>query len=363
MKNRTISIVCLMVLLTATVRAQTIRTPNGFQVRTGVNLALWLSQSEKRGPEREQFIMESDVENIASMGFDHVRLPVDEVQLWDEHETRHEEAFRLLHNAIKWSLDRNLRIIVDLHIIRSHYFNAASNPLWTDPAEQEKLVRLWQQLSGELFGYPNDYVAYELLNEAVADEDEEWNLLIAKLVRSLREKEPERTIVIGSNRWQGTETFPALEVPPNDENIILSFHHYRPFGLTHYKAPWTQMSGYNGPVHYPGEVISKEDQDKLSPDFLNNISWAIGYWNKQRMFEDINVAITAARELGLPLYCGEFSVYYTAPREDAIRWYRDVTGIFRENNIAFCHWEYKDGFPVVDEDLKPLRPLVDILTE
>ncbi|NQU84542.1 MAG: cellulase family glycosylhydrolase [Mariniphaga sp.] len=60
---------------------------------------------------------------------------------------------------------------------------------------------------------------------------------MAKLVISLRENEAERTIVIGSNKWQGTETFPALKVPEKDENIILSFHHYRPFGFTHYKTP------------------------------------------------------------------------------------------------------------------------------
>ena len=147
---------------------------------------------------------------------------------------------------------------MDLHIIRSHYFNAESNPLWTDPAEQDKLVNLWEQLSEELHRYTNDFVAYELMNEAVADDHDDWNKLIAKLVKSLRVNEPERTIVIGSNRWQGTETFPALKVPENDQNIILSFHHYRPFGFTHYKAPWTQLHGYNGPVHYPGEVVLRK---------------------------------------------------------------------------------------------------------
>lgn len=363
MKTRIIFIISLLVFLAELSTAQNIKTPNGFQIRTGINLALWLSQSEKRGIEREQFVVESDIENIASMGFDHVRLPIDEVQFWDESEIQMADAFKLMHNAIKWSMDRNLRVIVDLHIIRSHYFNAESNPLWTDPTEQEKLVNLWKQLSEELLNYPNNFVAYELMNEAVADDHNDWNNLIAKLVKSLRGNEPERTIVIGSNRWQGTETFPALKVPENDENIILSFHYYSPFGLTHYKAPWTQLKGYDGPVNYPGEVVTKKDQKEYSEEFIKNISWAIGHWDKSRMFDEMNSAITVAKKLNLPLYCGEFGVYHTAPKDAAIRWYRDVTEIFKENNIAFCHWNYKNGFPIVDKDLKPLQPLVDILTK
>jgi endoglucanase len=296
------------------------------------------------------------------MGFDYVRLPIDEVQMWDENGNKHPEAFKLMNNAIKWSMDRKLRVIVDLHIIRSHFFNARSNPLWENPAEQEKLVNLWEQLSGELKKYPTNFVAYELMNEAVANNDDDWNKLIAKLFKSLRKIEPERTIVVGSNKWQGTETFPALKVPEKDKNIILSFHYYRPFGFTHYKTPWSQLSGYNGPVHYPGEVVTKEDQ-KLSKDYFKDLGWAIGYWDKNRIMEEINVALQVARKLELPLFCGEFGVYPTSPKEDAIRWYSDITDIFRENNIAFCHWEYKGDFPIVDKNLKPFQPLVNILTK
>jgi endoglucanase len=358
----TLNGILLLLLLTSTVSAQSVQTPNGFSIRTGVNLAIWLSQSDQRGPEREKFIMEKDVELLAWLGFDHVRLPIDEVQCWDDKGNREEEAFRLMHNAIGWSLKNGLKVIVDLHIIRSHYFNAESNALWTDPAEQEKLVGIWQQLSSELSKYPNNQVAYELMNEAVADNHQDWNQLISKLVKSLRQMEPERTIVIGSNRWQGTETFPYLEVPENDPNIILSFHFYRPFGFTHYKTPWTRMKSYKGTVHYPGEVIAKEDQAS-DPAYFREIQWAIGYWDKEVMLKDIRVAIDYARSHKLPLYCGEFGVYYTAPKEDALRWYSDVTDIFRENNIAYAHWDYKTTFGILDKAGNPLMPVIRLLVK
>lgn len=363
MKKRSIFVISFLVFLADLSMGQDIKTTNGFQIRTGVNIGLWLSQSEKRGIEREQFIVQSDFDTIVSIGFDHIRLPIDEEQFWDRNGEKQTDAFKLLHNAINWAISANLRVIVDLHIIRSHYFNAESNLLWTDPLEQDKLVNLWKQLSEELHIYPNDFVAYELMNEAVADEHDDWNNLIELLHGSLRKTEAERTIVIGSNRWQGVETFPYLKVPVNDKNIILSFHYYHPHAFTHYKTSWTIMKDYKGPVYYPGEVVPEKELEGYSDEYKSNISWAIGYYDKNIMLEEINSAINVARELELPLFCGEYGVYPTAPKDAALRWYQDVTDIFRENNIAFCHWAYKGDFPIVGLQSTPIYPLVNILSK
>ena len=40
---------------------------------------------------------------MASLGFDHIRLPIDEMQMWNEAGKKEPEAFTLLHDAIKWS--------------------------------------------------------------------------------------------------------------------------------------------------------------------------------------------------------------------------------------------------------------------
>jgi len=37
-----------------------------------------------RGEERESFFVEDDIRFIDSIGYDHIRLPVDEEQMWDE---------------------------------------------------------------------------------------------------------------------------------------------------------------------------------------------------------------------------------------------------------------------------------------
>jgi endoglucanase len=339
------------------------KPPDKFEIRTGVNVSHWLSQSEKRGEERLAYITEADFAKIAAIGFDHVRIPMDEVQLWDSTGYKEEEAFGLLHKAISAALANKLRVIVDLHIIRSHYFNASSNTLWTDPREQKKLAVLWKQLSAELRRYPVGMVAYELLNEAVADNPDDWNRLVGKLIEQIRLEEPERTIVIGSNRWQGAHTFPDLRVPEKDPHIILSYHFYTPFALTHHQAWWTAIAEYAGPVHYPGQIVDTLVYRDLSLSAAATMrSWANGYFDKARLEKEMAPAIRYAREKNLPLYCGEFGVYPTIDNEVRLRYYQDLTDIFRAHHIAYCHWCYKGDFPILDKNGEPDKKLVTILT-
>jgi endoglucanase len=187
---------------------------DGFEIHRGVNISHWLSQSGRRGQERREVFKEKDVEYIASLGYDHIRLPVDEEQLWDEAGNKEPEAFELLHDGIGWAKKNGLRVIVDLHILRSHHFNEAVKPLWTDPKAQEKFFALWRDLSAELKKYPVSLMAYELMNEPVADDTEQWNKLVETLVRQVRRDEPHRKIVIGSNKWQSVDTFDQLRIPP-----------------------------------------------------------------------------------------------------------------------------------------------------
>ena len=77
-------------------------------------------------------------------------------------------------------------MVVDLHILRSHHFNAEVKPLWSVPAEQDKFIGFWKDLSGVLNDRPEAMVAYEFMNEPVADDPEEWNVLLARVVDSLR---------------------------------------------------------------------------------------------------------------------------------------------------------------------------------
>lgn len=329
----------------------------GFTIRRGINISHWLSQRPDNNLDIDEGqITEKDFQLLASLGFDHVRLPIDEMIFWDENGNRHERSFQLLHNGIKWAMKHGLRVIVDLHIVRAHYFNAGAeggtNTLWTDPKAQEHFVELWNELSDELKGYDTNRLAYEIMNEPTAPDHEDWNKLVRMAYDKIRSKEKTRVLVIGSNLWQGTGTFKYLKVPAGDRNIILSCHFYEPYILSHYRASWTEYKDVTVPVHYPGRLVTKEAYDAVPEAEQKLVAKWTTDWNKDTLKDLLMQAKTKADELGLPLYCGEFGIYRAAPRPDAYRWYKDIIEVFDGLNIAWCHWDYKGGFTIFNKDGK-----------
>ena len=313
---------------------------------------------------------EDDFARLESLGFDFVRIPIDEVQFWDEKGNKLTEAWDLLNNALDWSRKHNLRAIVDLHIIRSHYFNAvneadqAANTLFTSEKSQEDLLNLWRQLSAFLKDRSCDWVAYEFMNEPVAPEHEQWNQLVAKVHKALRKLEPQRTLVVGSNMWQGHETMKYLKVPEGDKNIVLSFHYYNPMLLTHYGAWWTPLGKYKGKVNYPGVLVSKEDFDAAPDEIKDQLKpYTEQYWDINKIREQFKDAIEAAKKYDLQLFCGEWGVYEPVDREIAYNWYRDVLTVFDEFNIAWTTWCYDADFGFWDQQRHSFKdyPLVELL--
>ncbi len=321
-----------------------------FQIKRGTNIAHWLSQSTRRGEDRAAFFTEKDVKYIDSLGFDHIRLPIDEEQMWDETGKRNDDAFALLNNCLDWCSKAGLRVVVDLHILRSHHFNKGDKPLWTKPEEQDKFIMLWKDLSSFLIEYPNGMVAYEPMNEPVADDPEQWNNLLARLIDSIRTQEPERMLVLGSNRWQSADTFDTFRVPENDRNIILSYHFYEPFFLTHYRASWTHLKDFEGKINYPGQIV----QDATSPEQMR-------VYNRDTLEYMMRKPLAMAEKMKLPLYCGEFGVYMDYFPKAKLAWYKDMVSIFEQHNVAYANWNYKStAFGIVDDDNKP-TPKMSIL--
>ncbi len=353
---------CLLAVLWATsTPAAAAAEKRAFAVRRGTNISHWLSQSNRRGAERQRWFTREDVGFLAKAGFDHLRIPIDEEQMWDESGRAEQEAFELLDHALDWCAENQLRVIVDLHILRSHHFNSKERPLWTKPEAQERFFQCWRDLSDRLHQRPNDLVAYELMNEPVADDPEDWNKLVGKAVAVIRAKEPHRTIVIGSNRWQSVDTFDRLKVPENDQNILLSFHFYEPFLLTHHQASWTSIGKYAGPVHYPGATVTQADLAEASPEIRREISSGSKEWNRAIIESKLAKPLALAKRTGLPLYCGEWGCLDTVPREDRLHWYADMVSVLSENGIGWATWDYKGGFGLRKGSGEADRAMIAIL--
>ncbi|MFW5817530.1 MAG: glycoside hydrolase family 5 protein [Planctomycetota bacterium] len=334
-----------------------------FRIRRGVNLSHYLSQSKKRGVERAEYLHKSDIEQIAGWGMDHVRLPIDEEQMWSEDNLPDAEAWDLMDRVLDWCEQADLRAVVDLHILRDHYFlTGETSPLWTDPAAVEHFGDLWRQLSGRLQSRSEDRVAYELLNEAVAPDEDDWNRVLRVPLAAIREGEPTRTVLIGSNKFNNVVTYDALDVP-DDENLICTFHFYYPMLITHYRASWTPCRIYDGPTNYPGVQAPPEAIRALPdcPEKQELMDWN-EHFDAEKMAEMLAQPLVKAKETGLPLHCGEFGAVRQTPTDDRLRWYRDLIDLLESHEIAWSHWDYAGtSFGLVDPETRQPRDTLDVL--
>ncbi|NGF56419.1 DUF5018 domain-containing protein [Parapedobacter sp. SGR-10] len=334
---------------------------NNFEISKGVNVASWLSTPKYDGAQRVAFFTEEDVELLAAQGFDHIRLCIDEVYLWDESGQKiRPYAFDLLHDAIGWCIKHNMRVLVDMHITRNHRFTNTENTLFTNPAEPAKFVKLWEDLSDELKHYPNALVAYELLNEPVSGNAANWNNVAALAINAIRAREPDRTIVVGVCTTNGSVRYAELNLPSNHQ-ILLTYHFYGPFLLTAYGLQSTTGGRTDIPIQYPGQLVPNEWISQLPANWQ---STGARHYDRDVLETSLLSGINMAKRLNAPVFVGEFGTLNTVPEPSRANWYRDVVYILDKHNVPYTSFDYKGaGYSVVNENRTLRYPhIIDILT-
>ena len=174
----------------------------GFQ--KGVNLGGWISQYYRKDEEYfNTFITEKDIEEIAALGFDHVRVPVDYNVLEDEEGNVLEAGLKHLEDCRRWCADRGLNMLIDLHECYGYSFDPLKDmdrrAFFYDEALQARFLDLWREIA-ERFKDHADQIAFEPLNEVVLKEvADAWNKVASAYIRLMRSIVPD-SYLIGDRR-------------------------------------------------------------------------------------------------------------------------------------------------------------------
>lgn len=329
----------------------------------GVNLGGWISQFDRYDHEHfENFITKQDIEDIAALGFDHVRVPVDYQVLEDEEGHVLERGFAYLERLRFWCENYDLHMLIDLHECYGYSFDPLKKDMdrrkfFYDEALQSRFMKLWREIAERFKDYP-EQVAFEPLNEVVlAEVKDAWNDILTNYIHMIRSIAPETYIVVGGVCYNNVLSVPLLKVPV-DDHIVYNFHCYEPMVFTHQGAYWVEDMPSDFRIAYP-ETLEKyrETSVRLSSAlagaiFEDGIS-EIG----QGFFEDIFApAIEKARQDGVALYCGEYGVIDLACADDKIRWLEDIHAVFKKHGIGRALWNYKEkDFGFVDERFATVR--------
>ncbi len=333
----------------------------GFQ--KGVNLGGWISQFDKYDIEHfDTFITEDDIQYIAKLGFDHVRVPVDYNVLETEEGTPLEGGFQYLKNCHQWCLKYDLHMLIDLHECFGYSFDPLKKDMdrkkfFYDDQLQARFFNLWKRIAQTFKDAPNS-VAFEPLNEVVLSEVvDAWNIVVKKYIQVIRDICPDHYIVIGGVCYNNVMSVPLLE-KQDDDKIIYNFHCYEPMIFTHQGAYWVENMPSDFRIGYPKSV---EEYRKYSKEITKDLGGAIFSDHAKEMGEDffINIfrpAIEKAQEDDVALYCGEYGVIDLADNEDKIRWLKDIHGAFKAYGIGRALWNYKEkDFGFVDEKFASIK--------
>lgn len=118
----------------------------------------------------ESYVTESDIQKIADIGMNCVRLPFTWRTLQNTDYTYKENCFEKMDRVISWCAERDIYVILDLHGAhgsqngRHHSGTTKRAALYTSPDNQDLTVELWKTVATHY--KDNKWVAaYDLLNE------------------------------------------------------------------------------------------------------------------------------------------------------------------------------------------------------
>ena len=301
--------------------------------RKGVNLGGWLSQSDYSEERLNSFITEADFCQIAALGFDHVRIPIDYNVIQNPDGTMRPDGLGRIDAALALCDKYGLKAVLDLHKTPGYSFDAGEKEagFFESESYQERFYWIWETLA-EWFGGMSDRVAFELLNEVTeARYLPAWKRISRECVRRIRFFAPDTIILLGSYNWNSARTVPELDAP-YDDKMVYNFHFYEPHVFTHQGAYWM-------------------------PELQNTRMAYADCGASEQWFEDfLAPAIEKAKKENCELYCGEFGVIDVVPPEEAVKWFRDLHKVFERHGIAHAVWSWKQmDFGLIDERMDGVR--------
>ena len=334
---------------------------SGFQ--KGVNLGGWISQFAKYDDEHfKTFITEKDIAFISSLGFDHVRVPVDYIVLEDELGVKRESGFRYLEKCREWCEKYGLNMLIDLHECYGYSFDPLKKDMdrkafFYSEEFQGRFFSLWREIA-ERFSLYQESVAFEPLNEVVLPEvADAWNEICNRYIKLIRSICPKTWIVIGGVNYNNVLSVPLISVPL-DDRIVYNFHCYEPMVFTHQGAYWVEGMPLDFRVEYPKTL---DEYRKISRELSPILAGAVFDPNIGEIgvdfFSDIfTPALKKAEKDDVPLYCGEYGVIDKAESKYKIKWLKDIHTALKKYGIGRALWNYKEkDFGFVDDSFSSVR--------
>jgi len=283
---------------------------------------------------RDNFITKADIDYIASLGFNSVRLPMhyelflssaqravrnnvitdlnfghdtykNSLQSWHDNDQLFNdpnlEGYRVIDNLLSWCADNGMYVILDLHAApggQGSDKNIADifhdNNLWQFPVFQDVTNRLWDRISARYINEPR-IAFYDLINEPnnVPGGGQAIHALLQRLITTIRDNGDNHMIMVEGNGWGNNYDYlEPFTFSPN-WGLVYNAHRY-----------WIDPAD---------DWVSDSN-----PNQINRMANLVAFRNNHQV----------------PVWIGETG-------ENTNEWLSQNIDKLDQEGIGWCHWTYK----------------------
>ena len=309
----------------------------------------------------DTYIRQRDIDYIASLGMDHIRLGFDQRVLEEAPGKYRDCIWRHLDDFVAWCRAAGVRPVLNLHKAVGNYCDcpASGERLLESEALQRRFIDLWLAVERHFAG--DDDIMFELLNEVLDVPPEPWNRLAERTRAALRAANPARWLIIGGTSYNAPD---KLNLLPDfrDERVIYTWHFYTPVEFTHQRALLQPpMTYYNRDMPYPADMAIYQDFWKVTTGQEKESYKPYARMDREMLRRLMQGAFDFAdRHPDAIVWCGEFGVIRCCPLAYRENFFRDVISLLQEHDQPYCVWNYLstpydcNRFGLVDDDRREI---------
>jgi len=174
-----------------------------------------------------------DLGDIAGLGFNFVRVPLDTRYFFDPEnpEQVHLDKLKNLDDLIGWSAKFGIHVCLDVHSTLGFTTDGddTNDTFWETPAEQDLFLTFWDMLAERYRDVSGNLLSFDLLNEpSWFVTEESYAVLMRRAIAQIRTHSPNRLIFV--DMLNGAKE-PVYSLAA--DQVAQSFHFYEPNALTH----------------------------------------------------------------------------------------------------------------------------------
>ena len=267
-------------------------------------------------------IRKTHFEEIAKVGFDHVRIQV----RWENHYEGDSSKCKIdpeYMKQIKWAVENSIANGL-IAVVNEHYLAYLQTDDKWDRGNGYSykqispcLKSLYGQIAKAMSGYSTDSLIVELPNEPNKEPEisaKQWNGLADSLIQIVHKVDPARVIIVGPRDYYSKDYLNELQLDNSDGLLMASFHYYAPVSFT---------------IDNTGEK-----------------SWAGTESQKKSIYNDFEQVAEWSKAHGnIPIYLGEYGTNCNVTDTAAVeKWLTAITQIADHFGFATAMHEFAGTF-------------------